>query len=223
MTDRRSTRLRWFGLALASCVVLCSAAAPASIDMTTGIRYVVPNGSLADCSAKAKMALESYLQNATESSAGSGEWTATGPLGVTSAPTAAAAVHCSAVDKGYVVNFTCVVESGNPYNAGALCLNVAHKFSGKTVTALATAPPPTPVPTGCTTVSLVGVWQSGDSSGPTLTMDASGGLTDNQGVSGNWALNGTSVALTYYGNHTLQLSSDGKHLRGAGYYFTRKC
>ncbi len=212
--------MKWFSIAFAACIVFLSAAAPAAIQMTTGIRYVIPNGSLNDCSTKAKAALESYLQNATEASPGSGEWTATGPIGATGVPTAGAAVHCAEAGKGYVATFTCVVESGNPYTAGALCLNVAHKFSGKAVTALATAPPPAPVPTGCTTANLIGTWQSGDT---ILTMDANGGLTDKENVSGNWALNGNTATITYYGNHTLKLSSDGKHLSGSGFNFTRKC
>jgi hypothetical protein len=31
------------------------------------------------------------------------------------------------------------------------------------------------------------------------------------------------VTLTYYGNHTLKLSPDGKHLSGPGHNLTRKC
>lgn len=213
-------RRHWaFVFALALCAVLTNAFAPAAIEMTTGIRYVVANGSIDECGTKAKAALESYLQNASESAPGSGEWTANGPIGNTGSPTAAAAVHCTAVDKGYVVTFTCVAESGNPYTAGALCLNVAHKFSGKAVTALATAAPKA-IPTGCTTTNLVGTWQSGDT---ILNMDADGGLTDKENVSGSWALNGDTATITYYGNKTLKLSADGKHLSGAGYNFTRKC
>jgi hypothetical protein len=54
-------------------------------------------------------------------------------------------------------------------------------------------------------------------------MGINGDVTDNQGVSGNWGLVGNTVTLTYYGNHTLTLSPDGKHMSGGGYNLTRKC
>jgi hypothetical protein len=54
-------------------------------------------------------------------------------------------------------------------------------------------------------------------------MQLNGDLTDNEGVSGNWIIDGSTVTLTYYGNHTLKLSPDGKHLSGPGYNLTRKC
>src|SRR5579864_2155467 len=111
---------------------LTTMAAPAAVEMSTGIRYVIPTGSIDECSAKARTALSAYLQNATEQS--SGDWIATGPIGVTGPSTAAAVVRCSPVGKGYVVTFTCVVQiPGNPYPADALCLDVAHNFSGKPV------------------------------------------------------------------------------------------
>jgi hypothetical protein len=189
--------------------------------MSTGIRYVIPNGTPDECSNKAKTALNAYLRNATESSQGSGEWLAFGPIGGQGPATTAAAVRCYPVDKGYVVTFTCAVQMpSSPYDADALCLDIAHNFSGKPVKPLAT---PSPIPTGCTTANLVGTWVSSDKSGPTLVMDVSGGLTDSDGVSGNWIINGNSVTLTYYGNHTLTLSPDGKHLSGGGYSLTRKC
>ncbi len=54
-------------------------------------------------------------------------------------------------------------------------------------------------------------------------MGLNGDVTDSDGVSGNWALDGSTVTFTYYGNHTLTLSADGKHLHGGGYSLTRKC
>jgi hypothetical protein len=201
--------------------LLCVSAAPAAVEMSTGIRYVIPSGSADDCSAKAKTALTAYLQNVTEQSTGGGEWVATGPLGVTGPSTAAAVVRCNAVGKGYVVTFTCVVQiPGNPYPADALCLDIAHNFSGKPVKPL---PSPTPIPTGCTTASLVGTWTADDKPGLTLQMDVNGGLTDSDGVSGNWGLYGNTVTLTYYGTHTMTITPDGKRIHGGGYAFTRKC
>jgi hypothetical protein len=111
----------------------------------------------------------------------------------------------------------------SPYGADALCLDVAHNFSGKAVTPLAAIPTPTPIPTGCSTVNLVGTWVSDDKPDLTFKMELNGDLTDNEGVSGNWGLVGSTVTLTYYGNHTLTLSPDGKHARGGGYNLTRKC
>ncbi len=211
-----------FAVALIVSALVCNAAAPAALEMATGIRYVIPNASPAVCGAKAKTALNAYLQNATESSQGSGEWTASGPIGSTGSPTAAATVHCYPVGKGYVVTFTCAVEvPGNPYAAAPLCLDIAHNFSGKPVTALAAAPTPTPVPTCGSATNLVGTWVA--NGGPTFKMDVNGDLTDQDGTSGNWALSGNTVTLTYYGNHTLTLSSDGKRISGRDYNLNRKC
>lgn len=212
--------MRRFALALALLVLLCSASAPAAVTMSTGIRYVNPTGSVQECSTKAKTALDAFLQGASEQPAGSGDWLAFGPIGGHGPPSAAAAVRCSAADKGYVVTFTCAVDIGNPYNADDLCTDIWNNFSGKPVTALAT---PTPLPTGCSTTNLVGTWVSNDKPGLTFTMTITGELTDNEGVSGNWGLVGNTVTLTYYGNHTLTLSPDGKHMSGGGYNLTRKC
>lgn len=212
-------------LVLAAAVIgalLCQSVASAALDMATGLRYVIANGTPASCSDKAKAALTTYLQNPSEAGSGTGEWTANGPIGTNGAPTAAATVHCAAVGKGYVVTFTCAVEQpGNPYTAAALCLDVAHKFSGKPVTPLAAGPAPTPQPVCGSTTNLVGTWVS--NGGPTFKMDVNGDLVDSDGTSGNWALNGNTATLTYYGNHTLTLSPDGKRLSGRDYNLTRKC
>lgn len=198
--------------------------ASARVDLSAGIRYVSPSGTLQDCSAKAKAALESYIPGATESSAGSGEWIASAQNIRTGAASAAAAVRCFGLPKGYVVTFTCsALMPANPYGAGALCLDIAHKFYGGALTPLAAMPTATPVPSGCATTNLVGTWVSDGDSKTTLTMDLTGSLTDNDGVSGNWNLDDTKVTLTYYGTHTLTLSSDGKHIRGGNYNFTRRC
>jgi len=217
-------RLSIFAAAVAALAVWSASAAPAAVEMSTGIRYVMDTGTLADCSAKAKTALGAYLQNVTEASPDSGEWIAFGQNGATSSATSSAAVRCYALPKGYVVTFTCAVQSPeNPYNADALCLDVAHNFSGKPVTPLAAMPTPTPVPTGCSATNLFGTWSADDKPGLTLTMTMSGEVTDSDGVSGNWGLKGNTATLTYYGTHTLTLSADGKHLSGDGYHLTRKC
>jgi len=212
-----------FAAALMFAAALSYAAATASVDMATGIRYVIPSGSIDDCSAKAKTALGAYLQVVSESSPGSNEWVGYGPTTERGqATSAAAAVHCYPVGNGYVVTFDCSVQlPNNPYDASALCLDIAHNFSGKPVTPLATATPPPAG--GCSTTSLAGKWTNRDSSGPSFQMDADGSLTASDGVSGSWNLYGNSVTLTYYGNHTLKLSADGTHLTGSGYDLTRKC
>jgi hypothetical protein len=196
----------------------------ARVEMSAGIRYVSATGTADECSAKAKASLEAYLPGATESSPGSGEWMALGQNVVTGAPSSAATVRCYPLPKGYVATFICAVQlPANPFGAGPLCLDIAHKFYGGAITPLAAMPTPTPVPSGCATTSLVGTWVSDADPKLTLTMDLAGGLTDSDGVSGNWNLDGTSATLTYYGTHTLTLSADGKHIRGSGYNFTRKC
>ncbi len=219
---RRTTAL--VAVALIAGALCIPAPSRAAVQMSTGIRHVSPDGSSEECSAKAKASLDAYLQNAAESSPGSGDWLAAGQNPLAGATTSAAAVRCYPLAKGYVVTFTCAVQAPeNPYGADALCLDIAHKFYGGALTALAAMPTPTPVPTGCSTVNLVGTWVAEDKPGLTLTADLNGNVTDNEGVSGNWGLKGTTVTLTYYGEHTLTLSADGKHMRGGGYSFTRKC
>ncbi len=120
---------RLFVAALLLGTLCCGAIALASVDLSAGIRYVSPSGTLADCSAKAKAAIEAYLPGATEAEAGSGEWMATAQNPATGAPSAAAAVRCYPLPKGYVATFLCSVQLPlNPYGASALCLDVAHKI-----------------------------------------------------------------------------------------------
>jgi len=210
--------------ALAVSIVWSGGAAPAAVDMSVGIRYVSPQGSQDECGAKARASLAAFLLNATESSPGSGDWSAVSANGIAGTPTAVASVRCYALPKGYVALFTCVVQlPDNPYSADALCLDVAHKFYGGAIAVLPPIPTPTPIPTGCATTNLVGTWVSDDKPGLTFTMTLTGDVTDSDGVSGNWGIKGNVVTLTYYGNHTMTISADGKHLRGDGYSLTRKC
>ncbi len=222
MESLRRAALALAGLTVAT--IWCGSSAPASVDLSVGIRHVSPDGSLTDCGAKAKSSLDAFLQDAAESNPGSGDWIAHSAVGLAGAPTATAVVRCYALPKGYVVTFTCAVQlPDNPYGATDLCLNVAHKFYGGAIKELAAMPTPTPVPTGCATTNLVGTWVSDSDSKKTFTMELNGDLTDSDGVSGNWGIKGNTVTLTYYGNHTLTLSADGKHLTGGGYSLTRKC
>jgi hypothetical protein len=205
-------------------LIWCSSVAPASVDISAGIRHVSPDGTLGNCGSKAQSSLDAFLQGAAETNPGSGDWLAHSQNGIAGTPTAIAAVRCYALPKGYVVTFTCTVQlPDNPYTAVALCLDVAHKFYGGAITSLAAIPTPTPLPTGCATNSLVGSWVSDSNPKETFTMDLDGNVTDSEGVSGNWGLKGNVVTFTYYGTHTLTLSPDGKHVTGAGYSLTRKC
>jgi hypothetical protein len=211
-------------LALIVSIVWARTDSPAAVDMSVGIRHVSPDGSLTDCGSKAKASLDAFLRGAAESSPGSGEWLAYSSNGVAGTPTGAATVRCYALSKGYVVTFTCVVQlPDSPYGADALCLDVAHKFYGGAIAPLAAIPTPTPIPTGCATTSLVGTWVSDDKPSLTFTMTLTGDVTDSDGVSGNWGIKGGVVTFTYYGERTMTLSADGKHLRGGGYSLTRKC
>jgi hypothetical protein len=197
-----------------------TAAAPAALVMSTGLRYVVTSAPSTECSSKAKAALNSQLQTAGETAEGTGIWIAYGPVDSSGHASASAAIHCFPVGSGYVVTFTCAVEQPpNPYDADDLCTRLGASFKGKATAPLAT---PTPVPTGCSTTNLVGSWLLNDDPKQKFVFDLDGGLTDNQGVSGNWGLSGSTVTLTYYGTTTLTLSSDGKRLTGPK-SFTRVC
>ncbi len=214
-------RLRRFSTFLVCALIVCGAIASASVDLATGIRHVVPSGTLADCDSRASAALAAYLQHVLSPT--QDEWVGTGPAGegIQSDTTSAGTIHCYAHAGGYVVTFTCAVEApNNPYTATALCQDLLAHFEGNAQTPLAT---PTPPPSGCTTASLAGTWQSDNNNKLTLTLDQNGELTDNESVIGSWTLSGLNVKLTYYGYHNLTLSSDGKHMSGSGYSFTRKC
>jgi len=214
-------RARRFAIFLVSVLFLTVSMAPAAVDFATGIRHVVASGTLDDCNAKAKAALEAYLENANEPTPG--EWIATGPVGPNMSPdiTSAGTIHCYAHAGGYIVSFSCMVEApNNPYSARALCEDLAANFEGTPQTPLAT---PTPPPSGCTTATLAGTWRSDSDNTLTLKMDQSGELTDSEDVVGSWTLSGNAVKLTYYGYHNMTLSADGKHLSGGGYSFTREC
>jgi hypothetical protein len=221
---KRSYRVVLFAVAFCGGLLASIAPVPAAIDLSVGIRHVSDDGTLQDCSSKARSSLNAFLQNASEPVPGSGDWSAYSSNGPDGTPAAAAAVRCYALPKGYVVTFTCVIQSpASPYTPDALCLNIAHKFYGGAITSLAPMPTPSPIPTGCATNSLVGTWMSDDKPGFTFKMELNGDLTDSDGVSGNWILKGNTAVLTYYGEHSMTLSPDGKHLRGGGYSLTRKC
>jgi hypothetical protein len=129
MAGRSRRRLTTFAVALTLNVAFLSAAAPAEIEMVIGARTTVANAPISDCSAKAKTALNTVLQNAFEAGDGTGQWLAYGPLDSSGHSSATAAIHCYPVDTGYYVTFTCAVEvPPNPDTASSLCTKLAAAF-----------------------------------------------------------------------------------------------
>lgn len=206
---------------LALAIVLAtgsSALASAALEVSAGLRHLEQTAPIDDCYSKAKTALESSL---TTAASGNGAWLAYGPLDSAGRASAAAVINCYPVGSGYIAVFTCSVQTPpNQYSADDLCKRIYATFTGKTAAPLAT---PTPQPTGCSLTNLVGTWTWDDKGGVPFTFDADGGLVDNQGVSGNWALDGNKASIVYYGTQTATLSADGKKLSGPNRNFTRKC
>ncbi|HVA32619.1 MAG TPA: hypothetical protein VNG31_00635 [Candidatus Baltobacteraceae bacterium] len=123
---------------LIGAVVASTASAPAEVDMVVGARHLVANAPLADCSTKAKAALNSVLINAFETGTGTGEWLGYGPPDANGHATAAAAIHCYPIDTGYVVTITCAVQlPPNPITAADLCAKLDTAL-GATTAASAT-------------------------------------------------------------------------------------
>jgi hypothetical protein len=218
------SRLALFTAALTLAVSWCTAAAPAAIQMSAGLRHVVESAPDGECSAKAKAALNDSLQNAFETAPGNGIWMAYGQLNSQGHTSSAAAIHCYPLGKGYTATYTCSVElPTSPFSASDLCNKLYASMADKAAVVLAT---PTPEPSGCSLTNLVGTWTLDDKNGAKFVFDASGGLVDNENVNGNWALTGNQASLVYYGTHALTLSADGKKLmapRGTPLNFTRQC
>jgi hypothetical protein len=126
------TRVALVGSAIALAFGTLAAPASASLDMAIGARKVVKSEPISSCNQKAKTALNSLLENASEIGEGTGEWKAYAAPDHTGNPPAAAAVHCYPIDNGYVVTFTCAVQSP-PYQdtAAGLCTKLATAFDAK--------------------------------------------------------------------------------------------
>jgi hypothetical protein len=219
----RRFRLAAAALVATMALIASTAYAPAAIVLSTGIRLVVANGSPETCSSKAKAALTAELTTVSETAPGTAIWFGYGPADSTGHATAAAVIHCFAFDKGFEVTFTCTTEApGSAYGADELCRGLDNRFQGRAAAPLAAAATPTPIPTGCATTNLVGTWLMNNSQSQKFVFTLDGQLTDPQGVSGNWNLDGNTVTLTYYGTSTLKLSADGKQITGSK-SFTRQC
>jgi hypothetical protein len=126
----RTFRHRVAALAVGLALAFGSAGttASAALDMSVGARQVVKNQPLSACDAAAKSALNTVLQNASEIEDTS-EWKAYGPPDSSGNSFAAAAVHCYPIGDGYLVTFTCAVQTPpNPDTASALCTKLAAAF-----------------------------------------------------------------------------------------------
>jgi hypothetical protein len=107
--------------------------APAALDLAVGARKVVKSQPVSSCNAAAKSALNSVLQDASEVGTGdTGEWRANGAPDSAGHSLSAAAVHCYPLDdNGYVVTFTCAVQTPDSTDtASALCTKLATAFGG---------------------------------------------------------------------------------------------
>jgi hypothetical protein len=215
------SRIAVFAAALALAMGSIAVAAPGALTVSAGLRHLEPTGSIDDCNSKAQTALNANLQNAAS---GGGASLAYGPRDGEGRASAGAVINCSPVGNGWVANFSCsVVVPPSLFSADDLCKRIYATFTGKDSAPLAT---PTPLPTCGSLTNLVGTWTWDDKGGVPFVFDVNGGLTDNQNVSGNWALDGNKVSLVYYGTQTVTLSPDGKKLmapRGVERNFTRKC
>ncbi len=120
--------------ALACGLALTNAPARANLDTVIAQRVVVPTGTPAECSARAKDALTTVMNSAFEAGKGSGQW-----IGVTrvgGSASAAAVLECHPLDSGYVASFTCSVQvPPNPDTASTLCGKLTAAFGASTATA----------------------------------------------------------------------------------------
>jgi len=78
-----------FAVALCGGLLASIAPVPAAVDLSVGIRHVSDEGTLQDCGSKARASLDAFLQNASEPTPGSGDWSAYSKNGPDGTPTAA--------------------------------------------------------------------------------------------------------------------------------------
>ena len=121
-----------FALGAALVAAVVPGTAQAMIDMVPGARGVAKSAPLGDCSVRAKAALTSVLANPYEAGPGTGQWSAAGPLDASGNASAAAAIHCFPVGKGYVVTLTCAVQiPTNEASARDLCARLETAFGSE--------------------------------------------------------------------------------------------
>jgi hypothetical protein len=128
MTSR--SRTAFFAAAVAGALALGSAPARASLDTVIGPRTTVENKPFADCSARAKAALQSTMQNAFEAGAGSGEWIGVGRIAAGADASSSAVIECHPTGTGYAASFTCAAEiPPSPDTAASLCNKLYAAFN----------------------------------------------------------------------------------------------
>lgn len=132
----RHPALLAFASAFALAVVPSTSSA--ALDMVVGARQVVKSEPVSACNTKAKNALNSVLQDASEVGGGdTGEWKAYGAPDASGSSSAAAAIHCYPADTGYIVTFTCAVQMPpNQDSAAALCSKLSAAFGGSNASAM---------------------------------------------------------------------------------------
>lgn len=122
-------RLGLLAVAVALDVIICTAPAPAAIDIAIGDQRVVQNQPVSDCNTRAQAALQKTLQAPFEAGHGTGEWLAYTPVEAPATPPAAASIHCFLLGNGYLVTFECAVElPPNPTPASDLCTKLEAAF-----------------------------------------------------------------------------------------------
>ncbi len=109
-------------------VGFASLPASAALDLVVAQQSVVPNKPFADCSSRAKNALNSVMQNATEAGTGSGHWV--GVQNIEGSISASAVIECHPDAGGYHAGFTCAVQvPPNSESASALCTKLTTAFN----------------------------------------------------------------------------------------------
>jgi hypothetical protein len=110
--------------------LLCTAAAPAALDIAMGDKKVIANQSDTDCNARAQSALTAVLQRPDQINPG--EWRALTPVEAPATPPQAASIHCFPTDNGYFVTFECAVEiPPSQMSAADLCAKLGTAFDAK--------------------------------------------------------------------------------------------
>jgi hypothetical protein len=126
-----SHRIACFAVSFALSVLFVSTPAGATLQTVIAQRSVVPDKPFSDCSARAKNALTSVMQDATEAGDGSGHWF--GSTSVDASISAIAIVECHQLDSGYAVSFTCSAQvPPNADTAAALCTKLVAAFGATT-------------------------------------------------------------------------------------------
>jgi len=123
-------RLAFFTVAFGAFATLCTAAAPAALDMAIGDKKTVSNQSDSDCNARAQSALTTVIARPDEINPG--EWRAIATVQPPATPPQAASIHCFPSGNGYFATFECAVEiPPSAMSAADLCSKLGAAFDAK--------------------------------------------------------------------------------------------